>query len=233
MERPLFIESCRCGLEESVIELLLIRHGETEWNVEKRLQGHRDITLNREGLRQALALGRRLIDEPLDAIYSSDLSRSLHTAQAIAAPRGMNIQLEKGLRERCFGAFEGLIHPEIDARYPQDYVAWQRRDIDARYPSGEFHAETLREFAARTMECIERLANHPGHHRIALVTHGGVLDTVYRRATGMGVELPRDFDVLNASINRVTWDGSHFAIVKWADVSHLAHASLDEIDHPQ
>lgn len=216
-----------------MIELLLIRHGETEWNVEKRLQGHRDITLNREGMRQALALGRHLIDEPLDAIYSSDLSRALHTAQAIATPRGMHIQLEKGLRERCFGAFEGLIHPEIDARYPEDYAAWQRRDIDARYPSGEFHAETLREFADRTLECVKRVASHAGHRRIALVTHGGVLDTVYRSATGMGFELPRNFDVLNASINRVTWDGSHFAIVKWADVSHLAHASLDEIDHPQ
>jgi probable phosphoglycerate mutase len=83
------------------------------------------------------------------------------------------------------------------------------------------------------MKCIESLANHPAHHRIALVTHGGVLDTVYRRATGMGFDLPRNFDVLNASINRVMWDGSNFAIVKWADVSHLAHAALDEIDHPQ
>lgn len=216
-----------------MIELLLIRHGETEWNVEKRLQGHRDITLNREGVRQALALGRCLLDQQLDAIYSSDLQRALLTAQAIAAPRGMDIQLEKGLRERCFGAFEGLVHPEIDARYPEDYAAWQRRDIDARYPSGEFHAETLREFAARTLACVERLASHAGHGRIAVVTHGGVLDTVYRRATGMAYELPRNFDVLNASINRVTWDGSNFNILEWADVTHLTRASLDEIDHPQ
>lgn len=216
-----------------MIELLLIRHGETEWNVEKRLQGHRDITLNREGLRQALALGRCLLDEPIDAIYSSDLQRALHTAQAIAVPRGMDVLLEKGLRERCFGAFEGLVHPEINARYPDDYAAWQRRDVDARYPSGEFHAETLREFMQRTLDCIEHLANHPDRKRIVLVTHGGVLDAVYRRATGMASELPRDFDVLNASINRVSWDGRDFRIIKWADVSHLANASLDEIDHLQ
>ena len=217
-----------------MIELLLIRHGETEWNVEKRLQGHRDITLNREGVRQSLALGRCLLDEPLDAIYSSDLQRALHTAQAIATPRGMHIQLEKGLRERCFGAFEGMVHPEIDARYPLDYAAWQRRDVDARYPSGEFHAETLREFADRTLVCIERIAaSHPENSRVILVTHGGVLDTVYREATGMAYELPRSFDVLNASINRVKWDGSRFHIVKWADVSHLTRASLDEIDHLQ
>ncbi len=216
-----------------MIELLLIRHGETEWNVEKRLQGHRDIALNREGTRQAAALGRVLLDESLDALYSSDLQRALHTAQAIAMPRGMKVQLEVDLRERCFGAFEGLIHPEINAQYPDGYAAWQRRDVDARYPSGEFHAETLREFSARVLACITRLAAHAGHRKIALITHGGVLDTVYRNATGMGYEHPRNFDVLNASINRVTWDGSRFAIVNWADVSHLAHASRDEIDHPQ
>ena len=210
-------------------EILLIRHGETDWNVEKRLQGHTDIDLNREGVRQAAALGRTLLSEPLDAIFSSDLKRAFGTAQGIAIPRGMQIQLDKGLRERCFGAFEGLIHPEVKSRFPGDYAAWQRRDIDARYPQGEFHAETLREFSNRAVDAITALASD--YRKVAIVTHGGVLDSIYRRAKDMGYEHPRDFDVLNASINRVTWDGSNFQILKWADVAHLSHAALDESDN--
>ncbi|RBA23152.1 histidine phosphatase family protein [Herminiimonas fonticola] len=210
-------------------EILLIRHGETDWNVEKRLQGHTDIDLNREGVRQAAALGRVLLNEPLDAIFSSDLKRAFGTAQGIAIPRGMNIQLDTGLRERCFGAFEGLNHPEINERFPDDYAAWKRRDIDARYPQGEFRAETLREFSNRAVDAITTLAG--AYRKVAIVTHGGVLDSVYRRAKNMGYEHPRDFDVLNASINRVTWDGSNFQILKWADVSHLSRAALDESDN--
>ncbi len=210
-------------------EILLIRHGETDWNVEKRLQGHHDIDLNREGVRQAAALGRALLDEPLDAIFSSDLKRAFGTAQGIAIPRGMQIKLDKGLRERCFGAFEGLIHPEVKSRFPEDYAAWQRRDIDARYPQGEFHAETLREFSNRAVDAITALVSD--YRKVAIVTHGGVLDSVYRRANNMGYEHPRDFDVLNASINRVSWDGAHFRILKWGDVTHLAHAALDKSDN--
>ncbi|WP_293780544.1 histidine phosphatase family protein [uncultured Oxalicibacterium sp.] len=213
-------------------ELILIRHGETDWNVEKRLQGHHDITLNAEGERQAQALARRLKDEPIDAIYSSDLQRAYLTAQAIAEVRGMPILAEEGLRERCFGAFEGSLHPELAQRYPDDYAALQRRDVDARYPRGEFECETLTEFNRRTLDCVARIAA-AGHRRVLVVTHGGVLDCVYRRATGMALNLPRSFDVLNASLNHVQWDGEQATILKWADVAHLgsrAEGALDEID---
>lgn len=213
------------------MEILLIRHGETDWNVEKRLQGHSDIALNREGVRQAAALGRFLLDEPLDAIFSSDLLRAFDTAQAIAQPRGMTVQTDAGLRERCFGGFEGLIHPEIAQQYPAHYAAWQRRDFDARYPKGTQDAETLREFAARAMACVAWLASRGGYQKIAIVTHGGVLDTVHRQASNLGYEHARNFEVLNASINRVKWDGTRFHILAWADISHLAHVSLDEADN--
>ena len=212
-------------------EILLIRHGETDWNVEKRLQGHADIALNAEGRRQAAALGRVLLDEPLDAIYASDLQRARDTAQAIAVPRGMIVHTEPHLRERCYGAFEGLLHHEIHERYPADFVAWKARDLDHRYPAGTHRTETLREFADRALACLTRLANGP-HRSIAVVSHGGVLDTLHRHAAKLGYEHPRNFDVLNASINRLHWDGKRFHILKWADVSHLAH-TLDEADHPR
>lgn len=213
-------------------ELILIRHGETDWNVEKRLQGHHDITLNAEGERQARALAQRLKADSFDAIYSSDLQRAYLTAQAIATACDKPIQKETGLRERCFGAFEGFLHPELSQRYPDDYAALQRRDVDARYPRGEFECETLTEFNARSLECVARIAAS-GHQRALLVTHGGVLDCVYRRATGMALNLPRSFEVLNASLNHVTWNGEQVVILKWADIAHLSQGALDEIDQPQ
>lgn len=214
-------------------EILLIRHGETAWNAEKRLQGHLDIPLNEEGVRQAAALGRALQDEPLDAVISSDLQRARQTAQAIATARGMTVQIERGLRERCYGAFEGLLYPEIGARYPDAYAAWQARDIDARFPPGVHEAETMREFSARVISTITRVAAEGKYRKVALVTHGGVLECARRAAQGVGFAHKRDFDIFNASINRFHWDGQALHIKQWGDVRHLEMlelATLDEVD---
>lgn len=211
-------------------EILLIRHGETDWNAERRLQGHLDIALNAQGERQAAALGQALLQEPLDAIYASDLQRARQTAQAIAAPRGMTVRLDPGLRERCYGAFEGLRYADIGAAYPEAYAAWQAREIDARYPPGVNIAETLREFFVRAVGAVTRLASEGRYRKIAIVSHGGVLECAYRAATGTGLLQARDFDVLNASVNRLHWDGNALRISAWGDVAHLADATLDEVD---
>jgi 2,3-bisphosphoglycerate-dependent phosphoglycerate mutase len=216
-----------------VTEILLMRHGETAWNATKRLQGHLDIPLNAEGERQAVALGRALLNESLDAIISSDLQRARQTAQAIAATRGMTVQTERGLRERCYGAFEGMLYAEIGQRYPEAYAAWQARDIDARFPEGVHVAETVREFSERVIHTIGRIATEGKYRKIALVAHGGVLECAYRAAQGIGFEHARDFDILNASINRFTWDGKALHLEQWGDVVHLEDLdlmALDEID---
>ncbi|MGZ3236396.1 MAG: histidine phosphatase family protein [Burkholderiaceae bacterium] len=211
-------------------EILLIRHGETDWNAQKRLQGHLDIGLNAEGQRQARALGQALLDESLDAIYASDLQRAKHTAQAIATPRGMTVQIDLNLRERCYGAFEGLRHAEISERYPQEFAAWRAREMDARYPDGKNIAETLREFSTRVLGAITGIASRSNHKKIAIVTHGGVLECVYREAKGIGYASPRDFDILNASINRLVWNGDCLQVKQWSDVTHLVSTALDEVD---
>lgn len=214
-------------------EILLIRHGETAWNASKRLQGHLDIPLNTVGERQAAALGRALANEALDAVLSSDLQRARQTAEAIAAPRGMAVQIHAGLRERCYGAFEGLLHGEIAERYPQAYAAWQARDIDARFPVGERAAETLREFSQRSLKAIADAVGTGRYRKVALVTHGGVLECVYRAAQGRGFSHARDFNIFNASINRFEWNGETLRLLQWGDVSHLrdnAMNTLDEID---
>lgn len=214
-------------------EILLIRHGETAWNAIKRLQGHLDIPLNAEGERQAAALGRALQDESLDAIISSDLQRARQTAQGIAAPRGMTVHTEPGLRERCYGAFEGMLYAEISQRFPDAYKAWQARNIDVRFPEGVHVAETLREFSDRAVGAIKRIASEGKYRRVALVTHGGVLEAAYRAAQGLGYAHARDFDIFNASVNRFVWDGSQLKLEAWGDVTHLEEletALLDEVD---
>jgi len=211
-------------------ELLLIRHGETDWNVEKRLQGHWDIALNEDGRRQAAALGKALLGEPLDAVIASDLQRAVTTAEAIAMPRGMRVRIEPTLRERCYGAFEGLRYRDISERYPEAYAMWQSRDLDARYPAGMRSAETLREFSQRSIDAIFRLADEYRHKRVAVVTHGGVLDCIYRAATDMHLSLPRNFEIKNASINRLRWTGSALQMMSWCDIGHLNALALDEVD---
>jgi len=216
-----------------MIDILLVRHGETAWNVEKRMQGHLDIGLNAVGMRQAAALGRALQHEPLDAVYSSDLTRAFHTAQAIAAIHDLPVGIDTGLRERCFGAFEGRLYAELDAELetndPVAHAAWKSRDLDARHPPGERVAETLREFLARSMATVDRLAAQDGHRKIAIVTHGGVLECIYRAATGTSLQQTRDFDIPNAGINRVQWNAGRLHIVDWANVGHFGNTALDEV----
>ncbi len=216
------------------MDILLIRHGETAWNRERRMQGHIDTPLNDEGLRQAQALGAALANDKPDAIYASDLLRARRTAQAVADAHRMTVELDPALRERCFGAFEGLLYEEITARYPQAFAAWQARDLHVRFPAGERDAETLQEFHHRSVAALERIARRHPTGRIVVVTHGGVLDCVYRAATGMPVTASRDFETINAALNHLQWDGERFLIRQWADVSHLESAGLDEIDrtHP-
>lgn len=209
-------------------EIFLIRHGETAWNAERRLQGHLDIPLNEEGERQAAALARALAGETVDMIVSSDLSRAASTARAVAELQGLPVHTDASLRERCFGAFEGLLYDELESHFPEAYAQWRVRDPHARYPDGERRAETFAEFAQRAVDAVTRIAEMHRGKRIVIVSHGGVLDAVYRAAHGMDITAPRDFDVLNASINRVLWDGETLKVLRWSDNAHLA-AALDEL----
>ncbi|RJG15393.1 histidine phosphatase family protein [Massilia cavernae] len=208
--------------------ILLIRHGETAWNAERRLQGHIDIALNAEGERQAEALAGALAGERIDAVIASDLQRAGQTAQAVARRHGLPVLADPQLRERCYGGFEGLLYAEIEQRYPLEFAAWQARNIDAVMPDGERRAESFRQFYERAVGAILYwAAAHPGA-TLAVVAHGGVLECAYRNAQGLSLETPRSFQVMNASINRFTSTPDKLVLSSWGEVAHLQGA-LDEL----
>ena len=209
--------------------ILLIRHGETAWNAERRLQGHLDIPLNTEGERQAALLAAALAPEGIDTILSSDLARARQTAEAIARERGMKVSTDPALRERCYGGFEGLLYSDIAARFPHEFAAWQGRDVDGVLPPGANQGETFRQFFDRvTGAIVAHAAAHPGK-TLALVAHGGVLECAYRAALGLSLETPRDFKVLNASVNRFVVEEGGLRLVSWGEVRHLQPAVLDDL----
>ena len=212
-------------------DILLIRHGETAWNAERRLQGHLDIPLNDEGERQAALLAGALAAEPIDVLVASDLRRARQTAQAVADLRGLALDIEPALRERGYGGFEGLLYSEIEQRFPREFAAWQARDVEAQLPPGRNVGESFRTFFDRATGAILALAaDNPGR-TIALVAHGGVLECAYRLARGLPLETPRDFKVYNASINRFRFDPADNSLVlnSWGEVGHLRPAVLAEL----
>jgi probable phosphoglycerate mutase len=211
-------------------QVLFIRHGETPWNRVKRIQGHIDIPLAETGVAQAQRLAERLVREArdgvrLDAIYSSDLQRAQQTARPSASALGIVPQLDEALRERAYGIFQGHDSEEIARRYPDDYAHWQTRDPGFA-PAG---GESVRAFYHRVVHAVTAIvAKHPGG-RIACVTHGGVLDCVYRYAQGLALDAPRSYALLNTSINTVEFDeGGVASVLDWADVAHLNGASDDD-----
>jgi 2,3-bisphosphoglycerate-dependent phosphoglycerate mutase len=204
--------------------IIAIRHGETAWNVDTRIQGHLDIPLSANGRWQAERLAEALRDEPIKAIYASDLTRAWETAQYVGRATGVELTKEIGLRERDFGDFEGKTFAEIEVLLPEQSLRWRKRDPEF-YPNC---GESLVALRTRVMEAAERLAAlHPGE-QIAMVGHGGVMDVLYRAATRLDIQAPRTWALGNAAINRLLWTPEGFTLVGWADTQHLDDDVLDE-----
>lgn len=205
--------------------ICLVRHGETAWNAERRLQGHTDIPLNDTGLVQARATAASLAAERFDAAYSSDLTRARQTAAAIAERCGLELAFDAALRERHYGSFQALTYDEARTRFPDDYHRFETRDPEFTFPEG---GESLRQFAARIHGTLEGIARRHPDGTVLIVTHGGVLDIVHRLATGMHLQAPRNFGIPNAALNWIAWDGAAWSLISWAEQRHLDQ-SLDEL----
>ena len=205
--------------------IMAIRHGETAWNVDTRIQGHIDIPLNEHGQLQAERLAEALAaQDTLHAIYTSDLQRAHQTALAVGKRLGLTPVTHQGLRERCFGRFEGLTYAQVGELHPEDALRWKQRDPAWAPPGGESQTEVF----ARVKAALDAIAaQHVGEH-IAIVTHGGVLDVFYRLATGQGISAARTWDLGNCAINRLLWTPQALTLVGWADTGHLDEGPRDE-----
>jgi probable phosphoglycerate mutase len=206
--------------------ILAIRHGETAWNVDTRIQGHLDIPLNDTGLQQARWLAQALSDrDEVHAIYASDLARAHVTAQHIAQAVGQAVTTHHGLRERAFGDFQGRTFAEIEAELPEHAHHWRKRTPEWAPPGGGESLIMLRE---RVLTTVDELATRHVGEQIVLVAHGGVMDVLYRAATRLDLQAPRTWQLPNTAVNRLLWTPEGLSLVGWADTSHLDDKSRDE-----
>ncbi len=197
--------------------LWLIRHGETDWNVAGRLQGQLDVPLNANGRVQAAKLSQRLggdhAREPFGALYTSDLGRARETAEASSRVLGLELKTHVGLRERHFGVLSELTLSEAEARHPGLYARLKVRDADF-VPEG---GESLAQVFARSLRVLNQIADeHPGKH-VLVITHGGVLDSAWRAAKGVALQVKRDHELHNTGIYRVRVQDGRFEVAGWGE----------------
>jgi probable phosphoglycerate mutase len=204
--------------------LIVIRHGETEWNREKRMQGTTDTHLSDIGRVQARALGKRLAGHAFSALYSSNLSRAHDTARAIAEATGAGVVQDARLQERRFGVFEGLTAAEIVERYPAEHARFISRDPDYEVPGGE----SARAFTLRCLGCLAEIADRHRGTEVVVVSHGLVLDALYRVAHSLDHGAPRPVPLINASVNRFGYGTGVWKMEIWGDVSHLADGEITQ-----
>ena len=205
--------------------IIAVRHGETAWNVDTRIQGQLDIELNERGRWQAQRLAHALAEEPISAIYSSDLARAFETADTVARRLGLKATPHQGLRERAFGVFQGQTFVDIEATWPEQALRWRRREPHWAPEGGESLVQVQQRIEQTTLELAAR---HPGE-LILLAAHGGVMDALYRIATRQDIAAPRTWQLGNASINRLLWTPEGLTLVGWSDTRHLDEGALDEV----
>jgi probable phosphoglycerate mutase len=206
----------------------LVRHGETDWNVARRLQGHTDIPLNKHGLAQARQMAQALktINLQFDVLYSSDLMRAAQTANAIEKEFGVLAKTEMALRERHLGALQGLTTSEAPEIKPTLWDIHLSRNLEHSLEGGE----SIKSFAERIHTVLGNIRKQHQGKTILLVSHGGALDMMYRLASHQTLESEKAVSVPNASLNWISHDGSSWQVDRWADTSHLEGLALDNLD---
>jgi len=201
---------------------IVVRHGETQWNVERRVQGWGDSPLTAAGLAQADAIGRRLARERFDLLVASDLGRARQTAESIARHCGLPLTTDERLRERSFGVGEGMAYDAIDGAYPEIFSRERETtNPDLVIPGGE----SRRQFHERIRGAFEALAREHDGQRVAVITHGGVLATLYRIVHDIPVAHAHRVTISNASYNAVAFDADAWTLEAWDETDHLPGAA--------
>jgi 2,3-bisphosphoglycerate-dependent phosphoglycerate mutase len=211
--------------------ICLIRHGETPWNTERRIQGHTDIGLNEAGLDQAHAAAAWLQNKhpKISQMYSSDLSRAWLTACTIANGLRLSPIPDSQLRERRYGNFEGLTYQQAEEQFPTDYQAFEGRIPEFAIPGD---GESLIQLYSRITQSLQKIAEAHLGETVAIVCHGGVLDIVNRFVRQKPLHEKRDFDVPNAGLNWIRFQphtSPTWTILEWGSTAHLNGNSMDEL----
>jgi len=193
--------------------ICLARHGETNWNLERRVQGQLNIPLNVRGVAQAQALARELGSERFDRIYSSDLRRALQTATPLATRLGLPVATRVALREKDDGAWQGMTFDDVDRAFPSEHARHRKRQADFLIPGGE----TLAAFADRVGAELTAIAERHAGETVLVVAHAGVLDIGYRLATGLDLSEKRDPPVLHAAPNWFVYEDGRWTLERWAE----------------
>lgn len=198
--------------------LLLVRHGVTESNTQRRFSGHSDADLNTEGYRQAEKLGNRLAEVKIDVAFSSDLKRALTTAEIICAKHEINIMSGPDLREFNYGIAEGMTYQEIAERYPELGESISRYNYELAFPDGE----SFEELYSRADSFIKRVNNHSEDHTVLIVSHGGMLRTLLCKLLTLEHKHWSKFRIDNASLTIIETYPNRNILNLFNDISHLA-----------
>lgn len=203
----------------SKTEMILIRHGETVWNAEGRIQGQGDSPLTERGVAQAKAVAERLQHEPFTMLYASHLGRVIETARYIAAITGHALTIDERLQERHYGLFEGLTYTDVQQQHPEIYATYQQQRYTADYAHPG--AESLRQLAERGQAVLAELAQkHPGE-RLAIVSHGAFLGAVLRHILGVPLGGKHGFRLANGSISEIVFTDGDWRVKTLGEVYHL------------
>jgi 2,3-bisphosphoglycerate-dependent phosphoglycerate mutase len=202
-------------------ELFLLRHGETDWNKARRVQGHIDRPLNEQGFAQARAAANAIralnIQRPFDFVVVSDLERARQTAQLAAEPLAFDHAINSQWRERNFGVLESMTHEEMLAQQPTIYAGWKSGEPDFQLTEGE----SLRQFSLRVQMVLQATIEQYAGKRVLVVTHGGVVDMARRIVENAPLSMPRGYEIPNCSVSCVIAQAGQLSLGEWVKADHL------------
>ena len=200
----------------------VVRHGETEWNVSRQLQGWKNSNLTENGIKQAALTAEAFKNKKFDLLCTSDLRRAQETTAIINKYHQLKIHIDNSLKERNFGVMEGLKQDEMLEKYPEVFTRYMQREEKYQIPEGE----SLVSFYNRVIDGVNAIAQSHSGKRILIVTHGGVLDCMMRRVFNYPLSAPRSFSIYNASVNRFSVTDGVWFLEEWGDISHQESMAL-------
>ncbi len=208
-----------------MMKLLLVRHGQTALNVERRYQGQIDIPLDAVGLAQAAQLATRLQNETIDRVIASDLTRAMQTAETIAAPHGLTVKPDARLREMAFGAWEGLSFAEIQTHWPAQVATWLNDPLNIAPPGGE----TGEQVSARVRSFVNDLLRTESGQTVLIVSHSGPLRIWLCLALGLSPQDHWRFNLAPASLSRLAVYDGQAILMALNDIHHCEGMRTEDL----